>query len=235
MLPHIGFWNNKEEDPAPEGLSILLTPSNFQTVIDNDGPPNYWIDQDLSDGQANNALCINTTPSLLTISGGYIQGEWIDFANTMPNAGFPLALTHAGERDFTVATECEFDGIGTHQDRVILWAMTFMDGSGFMAAIQFRTGPDRFVLLTSLSDSVFYVSGSITPNLPYEISADVYIDSGVLKADVYINGSLEVNLVSTTSIREIDYIDVLGATGALMGPGTGITFKTKGASLITTT
>lgn len=219
------YWKGTAVTPPVDGLRILLDMSNFQDVID--GTDTVWVDQDLTDGQANDQSDLPGPFAGLTIVSGKLVGGW---EAVIPVTG-PFALTPVGPRNYSVSTTFEVGGTGGSFDDVLY--LPVMDHLDFQcgARIRYRPGPDQF-------DLVYYCGGfqtvSLTPDTPYTLTWDVYEDGGVAKADFTLNGTPLTTAVSVEALNEIAQITPFLINQTASG-GVGLTFKWGGFSLYTTT
>jgi hypothetical protein len=232
MIP-MPFW---KQDAAPsfDGLRILLNMANFQDVLDAPADVD-WVDQDLTDGQANDVPMIGGNgASPIAIAMGAAFGGWED---VVPGNGGTrdgeVVMTPVGAREYTI--EMDFMVDGTAGDSVQMWLFQ-LTHSGFqlVARVLYNTGTDAFTLyggFNSDSDTV-----ALTKGATHNLVVNVYDDAGTMKADYILDSTPVFTLTSGNVLSEISSIQVVSPLLTAASPtGAGLDWGYGGFALETTT
>lgn len=229
------FWKSGSTPPPPvDGLRILLDMSNYQDVLD--APAGIdWEDQDLTDGQANNAPMFGGNMATgISVGMGTASGGWDDVApgSGGTNNGY-VALTPVGPRDYTL--EINFSVDGASGDDVQLWLFQHTHNSAFQmgARVRYYTADGRFNLYAGFDADSFNID--IDPTVTHNLVVNVREYVGAMEADFILDGVSVGVLVAGTGLNAIT--DVRITFPVLLAPtptGAGLTFQYGGFSLVTT-
>lgn len=234
MAIPLPFWKSGSAPPAPSGLRILLEMASYQDVLD--APANVdWVDQDVTDGQGNNAPMIGGNGvSPITIGMGAAFGGWEDI---VPGSGGTnngnVVMTPVGAREYTIDIDFQVDGTAATDPQMWLFQLTHA-AFQLVARARYNSGSDSFNLYGAFnvdSNSVALVKGA-TNNLV----VNVYDDAGTMKADYILNTVPVFTLTSANALSEIVSIQVVSPVLTAPAPtGAGLDWAYGGFSLVTTT
>jgi hypothetical protein len=208
--------------------------ANFQDVLD--APANVdWIDQDTTDGQANNApMHGGNGVSNITIAMGAAFGG---FADITPGAAGTnngdLVLTPAGAREYTIETSFQVDGTDAESPQMWIFQLTHA-GFQLVARVRYNSGTDAFDLYCAFNSDSNTVA--LTKGATHNLEVNVYDDAGTMKADYILDGSPAFTLTSGAALSEIASIQIVSPVLSAPTPtGVGLDWAYGGFSLVTTT
>lgn len=235
------FWKGAAA-PVTGDLAILFDMTNFQTVLDATGPVD-WVDQDLSDGFANNFTIVGGEgTSGITIAGVEASGLWSDIAalysgmpSFLPSCSLPTIPIPAD--DFTVKCSFTVDHVtpGDYPADPLQLFLPTLRGASFLHGVKLQNSGANILLIGVIKsgyDSNYVV---LTPGTPYDLEVLHYLDGGVGKMDVILNASPAFTLVSDEPMG--DLYEVLFAFPRLEIDGSGsdkMSFSYEGMEMFVT-
>lgn len=227
------FWKSGAA-PSGDGLKILLDMANYQDVLDAPSGVD-WVDQDLTDGQANDAPMFGGNGvSPIAIAMGAAFGDWPDI---VPGSGGThdgdIVMTPVGAREYTIEMDFQVDGTSADSPQMWLFQLTH-SGFQLVARARYNNGSDAFNLYAGFNTDDNSVA--LTKGATHNLVVNVYDDAGTMKADFILDSTPAFTLTSGNPLSEISSIQVVSPVLSAPTPdGTGLSWAYGGFSLQTTT